>query len=141
MMTVVFNVPGNPKGKGRPRFARSGAFTRVYTDKQTADYETQVKQAAQQAMGSSEPLETPVTVYLYIRLPIPSSYSKNRRKACLDGFEMPTKKPDASNILKSIEDGMNGVVFKDDSQIVNIHVTKVYATEPGVDVCVRECLP
>ena len=54
---------------------------------------------------------------------------------------MPTKKPDASNILKSIEDAMNGVVFNDDSQIVNIHVTKVYATEPGVDVCVKECLP
>jgi Holliday junction resolvase RusA-like endonuclease len=141
MMTVVFNVPGNPVGKQRARYAKRGNFVQTYTPEKTRTYETLIREHAQQAMGSSEPLETPVTVYLYVRLPIPSSYSKNRRKACLDGFEMPTKKPDASNILKSIEDAMNGVVFKDDSQIVNIHVTKVYATEPGVDVCVKECLP
>jgi Holliday junction resolvase RusA-like endonuclease len=39
-----------------------------------------------------------------------------------------------------VEDGMNGVVYKDDSQIVNIHVSKVYSTVPGVDICVKECL-
>jgi Holliday junction resolvase RusA-like endonuclease len=71
---------------------------------------------------------------------MPKSYSKKRIEACLNGSEQPTKKPDASNILKSVEDGMNGVVYKDDSQIVNIHVTKVYSSQAGVDICVKECL-
>jgi Holliday junction resolvase RusA-like endonuclease len=93
-----------------------------------------------QAMGSSEPLETPVNLYLYIRAPIPKSYSKKKVADCLNGLEKPIKKPDASNVLKSVEDAMNGVVYKDDCQIVNFHVSKVYSSQSGIDVCVKECL-
>ena len=81
-----------------------------------------------------------VRLYLYIRVPIPASATKKRLQAISDGSEKPIKKPDASNILKSVEDGMNGVVYHDDSQIINIHVTKVFSSEPGVDICVKECL-
>jgi Holliday junction resolvase RusA-like endonuclease len=73
-------------------------------------------------------------------VPIPKSSTKKRLEAIDNGSEKPTKKPDASNILKSVEDGMNGVVYHDDSQIINIHVTKVYSSLPGVDICVKECL-
>jgi Holliday junction resolvase RusA-like endonuclease len=89
-------------------------------------------------MGSNEPLETPVGVYLYMRLPIPKSYTKKRTEDCLTGLEKPIKKPDIDNLAKSLLDGMNGVVFKDDSQIVSLHCTKVYASEPGVDIMVKE---
>jgi len=112
----------------------------TYTPEKTRTYETLIRDAAIEAMGSSEPLETPVTLYLYIRIPIPKSYSKKRVEGCLNGLEKPIRKPDGSNILKSVEDGMNSVVYKDDSQIVNIHVTKVYSSEAGVDICVKECL-
>jgi len=81
-----------------------------------------------------------VSLYLYIRVPIPASATKKRLQAISDGTEKPIRKPDASNILKSVEDGMNSVIYKDDSQIVNIHVTKVYSSVPGVDICVKECL-
>ena len=91
-------------------------------------------------MGASEALQTPVSLYLYIRVPIPASATKKRLQAIASGEEKPTKKPDASNILKSVEDAMNSVVYKDDSQIVNIHITKVYSSVPGVDICVKECL-
>jgi Holliday junction resolvase RusA-like endonuclease len=137
---VTFKVDGNPVGKQRARYVKRGNFVQTYTPEKTRTYESLIKEAAIEAMGSSEPLETPVTLYLYIRVPMPKSYSKKRIEACLNGSEQPTKKPDASNILKSVEDGMNSVVYKDDSQIVNIHVTKVYSSEAGVDICVKECL-
>jgi Holliday junction resolvase RusA-like endonuclease len=137
---VTFKVDGNPVGKQRARYVKRGNFIQTYTPEKTRTYESLIKDAAIEAMGSSEPLETPVTLYLYIRVPMPKSYSKKRIEACLNGSEQPTKKPDASNILKSVEDGMNSVVYKDDSQIVNIHVTKVYSSEAGVDICVKECL-
>ena len=137
---VTFKVDGNPVGKQRARYVKRGNFVQTYTPEKTRTYESLIKDAAIEAMGSSEPLETPVTLYLYIRVPMPKSYSKKRIEACLNGSEQPTKKPDASNILKSVEDGMNSVVYKDDSQIVNIHVTKVYSSEAGVDICVKECL-
>ena len=56
----------------------------------------------------------------------------------LEGREKPIKKTDIDNLAKSLLDGMNGVVFKDDSQIVSLHCTKVYASEPGVDIMVKE---
>jgi len=137
---VTFKVDGTPVPKGRARYARRGNFISTYTPEKTRTYETLIKDAAIEAMGSSEPLETPVSLYLYIRVPIPKSCTKKRLEAISDGSEKPTKKPDASNILKSVEDGMNGVVYHDDSQIINIHVTKVYSSLPGVDICVKECL-
>jgi len=137
-MQIHFQVEGDPKGKGRPRFGRFGKFTRVYTDKRTLDYETLIKSFAAEAMGSTDPLETPVSVFLYIRHAVPQSYSKKRTEACLSGLEKPCKKPDIDNIAKTYLDGMNGVIFKDDTQVIDLHVKKVYSAVAGVNVMVME---
>ena len=138
MMQIHFKVEGDPRGKGRPRFGRFGKFTRVYTDKQTQDYEALIKFFAAQAMGSTDLLETPVSVFLYVRLPIPQSYPKKRREACLSGAERPCKKPDIDNIAKTYLDAMNGVIFVDDTQVIDLHVKKLYSEKAGVDVMVME---
>ena len=138
MMTVTFTVPGSPRGKGRPRFARRGNFVKTYTDAKTASYEDQIRFYALQAMGSSEPLETAVSVFIYIRCPIPASYSNKRKLACIEQEERPTKRPDIDNNIKIFLDGMNGIVYVDDAQVVTIHATKVYSTQSGVDLLVKE---
>ena len=135
---MQFHIDGEPVPKGRPKFTNRAGFMRTYTPRKTVDYELAVKAAAQAAMGPTDLLETPIGVYLYMRLPIPKSHSKKRREACLSGQEKPIKKPDIDNLAKSILDGMNGVVWKDDSQIVSLHVTKVYAGVSGVDVLIKE---
>ena len=140
-LVVIFSVDGIPHGKGRPRFRRTGNFVSTYTDAKTKTYEALVKEAAQKAMGSTEPLETPVAFYCHIRLPVPKSYSKKRVEACLNGSEKPTKKPDWDNVAKSIADAMNGVIYVDDSQIVHATISKKYSTTAGVDVMVMEKLP
>lgn len=138
---MTFSVEGYPVSKGRPRFARRGAFVKTYTDARTLKWEDQVKKRAMEAMGSSEPLETPVSLCLYFRLPIPRSYSKSRTKDALDGFLRPSKKPDWDNLGKAISDALNGVVFKDDAQVVSAHIKKTYAMHPGVDIFVSEEIP
>ena len=134
---TMFTVYGEPVAKGRPRFTRQG---RAYTPKKTHDYEDEVAKMAKAAMGSSDPLETPVAVYVYVTFPIPPSYSKKRTEACLNGSERHTKRPDLDNILKAITDGCNGIVYNDDSQITSIHATKVYGTTAMVEVIVKEDL-
>ena len=124
--------------KGRPRFARRGKFVSTYSPKTTVDYESKVSESAKLAMGASEPLETPVGAYIYITLPVPASYSKKRTQACLSGEERPTKKSDIDNYCKAIFDGMNGIVFLDDSLVVSLHATKVYGTIGMVEVMVKE---
>ena len=135
---VTFMVEGTPVPKGRPRFARRGKFVSTYSPKTTVDYESKVSESAKLAMGASEPLETPVGAYIYIILPVPASYSKKRTQACLSGQERPTKKSDIDNYCKAIFDGMNGIVFLDDSLIVSLHATKVYGTIGMVEVMIKE---
>jgi len=135
--SLTFHVDINPVPKGRPRFSKVGGFMRSYTPKKTSDYETEIRTQAQAVM-TREPLETPLAVYLYFRLPIPRSHTKKRQEACLNGSERPIKKPDIDNLAKSVLDGLNGVVWHDDSQIVSLHLTKVYARNPGIDLLIRE---
>jgi Holliday junction resolvase RusA-like endonuclease len=135
---LTYLVEGNPVGKGRPKFARRGNFVSTYTPTKTRDYEDLIKDAARKAMGSTELLETPVTVAIYITVAIPSSYSKKRTEACLSGSERPIKKPDIDNVAKCFLDAMNEVVYKDDTQVLTLHITKVYGTVGMVEVMVKE---
>ena len=138
-MTFEMNyvVEGTPVGKGRPKFARRGKFVSTYTPTKTRTYEDTIKVAARQAM-TIEPLQTPVTVFVYISVPIPASYSKKRKEACLSGFEKPMKKPDIDNVSKCFLDAMNGIVYVDDVQVISLHMTKVYSTVGMVEVLVKE---
>jgi Holliday junction resolvase RusA-like endonuclease len=133
---VTYSVEGNPVGKQRPKFSRG----RTYTPKKTVDYESLIASKASQAMGSSEPLQTPVAIYIWISHAIPASYSKKRKEACLNGLEWP-KKPDLDNVAKGYLDAMNGIVYKDDVQVVKLRVSKRYDTDAGVFVLVKEELP
>lgn len=137
MLHVMFNVDCNPVGKKRPKFRRRGNFVQTYNPKATTDFESLIRNAAEKAMGGMEPLETPVALYCYVRLPIPQSYSKKRLQACLNGSEWP-KKVDLDNVVKSVQDAMNGVIYQDDVQIVSLHATKKYDMVPGVEILVKE---
>lgn len=89
-------------------------------------------------MGETPPMEGPISVSMYFRLPIPKSTPKKRVASLLGGLVRPTKKPDLDNMNKAILDAMNGIVYKDDSQVVTIHSKKVYSTHTGVDICIME---
>lgn len=133
---LIYSVDGDPVGKQRPRFSRG----RTYTPKKTVDYEHLIASKALSAMAPMLPLETPVSVYIWINHAIPASYSKKRKEACLNRLEYP-KKPDLDNTAKVFLDAMNGIVYKDDVQVVTLHVTKRYDTVASVHVLVREELP
>ena len=133
---LIFSVEGDPVGKQRPRFAKG----RTYTPKKTVDYESKIKAQAMSAMGSTEPLETPMAVYIYANYKVPSSYSKQRRADCLAGVERP-KVNDIDNVCKCVLDAMNNIVYLDDKQVVSLHATKRFDTIASVHVLVREELP
>ncbi|ABX15521.1 RusA family crossover junction endodeoxyribonuclease [Burkholderia multivorans] len=131
---VVFVVPGKPVAKGRPRFVRRGPHVRTYTPEPTERYENLVKMAAREAMRDSEPYAGPVRLIVDIGVPIPASWSEKRQRAAAAGAIGATKKPDADNVVKALKDGMNGVVYGDDGQVVDLWVSKRYATTPGVRI-------
>ena len=70
--------------------------------------------------------ETPVRVNITAYKGIPKSYTKKRTKAILDGIEQAVSKPDVDNICKIILDALNGVAYKDDTQVIRLSISKKY---------------
>lgn len=136
---ITFTVPGTPVGKGRPKVAsRGGRFAQLYTPEKTANYEGLVAHSGQVAMNGRDLIAGAVSVRLDIRLPVPASWSKRKQSQALDGQVLATKKPDIDNVEKAIFDGLNGVVWNDDVQVVEVTKRKRYSAVPGVQVEIRE---
>lgn len=125
--TIFICVPGLPIAKGRPKFARRGNFVTTYTPEKTRDYEAIVAAEAVTSMRGEAPLKGPLELTMQIFLPIPTSYSKKKAQACREQSMVPTKTPDWENVAKSVCDAFNGIVWDDDSQIVDAHVSKRFA--------------
>lgn len=125
--SISFEVLGAPKGKARARSGKNG----FYTPDSTVAYEEAVAWKAKEAMAGKDLFEGPVCVRIWARFSKPKSWSKKKRAATV----YHTSKPDADNIAKIICDGMNGVVYRDDAQAVEVTVYKRYADDdPSVGV-------
>lgn len=136
-MQIEFTVVGAPQGQGRPRFARQGRFVHTYDPAKSREYKAKVAQSFQRAyMG--KPLTKPIKITIIAIFGVPKSYSKARTRACLEGLDWPTKKPDTDNVEKGIYDALNGLAYEDDKQIVMANTVKVYGPEAKVDVAIEE---
>jgi Holliday junction resolvase RusA-like endonuclease len=128
-------VAGSPLGKERVRFVK--ATGRAFTPERTVNYESRVALAGSEAMAGRSPMEGPLEVSIAAYVPIAQSWSKKRQAAALAGTERPTKKPDIDNLIKSLADGLNLVVWIDDSQIVQVTAAKHYSDRPRVEIRVK----
>jgi Holliday junction resolvase RusA-like endonuclease len=135
---IRFTIPGAPIGKGRPRIGRVGAHARMFTPEKTVAYEGLVAHEGRLAMAGRTLIEGAVSVVMDICLPVPASWSGKKQREALGGKVWPTKKPDIDNVEKAIFDGLNGVVWKDDVQVVDVVKRKRYGEVPGVTVEVEE---
>lgn len=132
MSEVFILVPGDPVGKQSVRVAKIAGFARKYMPRKTRDYEALCAKEAAQSYGDREPMTGPVELKLQIFLPIPKSWTKAKKEAARLGQIAPTKKPDSSNVQKAVEDGFTGVIWVDDCQVVDHHVTKRFSDTPCV---------
>jgi Holliday junction resolvase RusA-like endonuclease len=120
-----FEIEGKTKGKGRPRFSNYGKFVKAYTPQDTASYENLIKLQFRITCGkwySELPLKMKITAIHGI---VKSASQKDKLKM-LSGELKPTKKPDADNIVKIICDALNGIAYKDDTQVVELDFKKLY---------------
>lgn len=134
MGKLEFTIPGEPHGKGRPRFVR--ATGRTYTDRATASYENLVRVAFKNAYPDWVPSPDAVEVFIRTYFPVPQSWSKKKTAGALQGWVRKTSKPDLDNIEKAVLDGLNGVTWKDDAQIVAKFSSKAYDEEPRAEVTI-----
>lgn len=129
-MTYTITIPGSPIAKARPRVTRYG---HAYTPKRTVDYERMVQTLFNAEHGSPR-LEGPVMVEVDLHFGIAKSLRKADREARAKGTVPHLQKPDLDNCLKTITDALNGVAYRDDSQIIAAVIRKFWASEPRAEI-------
>jgi len=138
MMKVKFTVWGEPKGKGRPRFTRTGNIVRTYTPKKTSEYEDVVRAEYCRQCGDfkfERGIMLDLRIFAYFT--IPKRTSKKKWQQMIERNIRPTKKPDMDNIVKIIADSLNKIAYHDDSQIVDTMVRKFYSDNPRVEITIQ----
>lgn len=121
MTSLEFTLHGTPQAKGRPRFYNG----RAVTDAKTRAAEQSILAAYLVAAGSREPHDGPVSVEITCTFRPADSWPKWKRERALAGEWPHLGRPDLDNLLKLL-DGLNGVAWLDDSQLIDVRATKHY---------------
>lgn len=125
-MTLIaqFRVPGPVQPWQRAGSRGRQKFTRP----ETAMYQNLVKITAKDAMKGKPPVLTgPVQAVMTFRFPIPESWPIWKKEAAANGHLVHDKKPDADNLMKTIMDACNGIVYGDDCQVFRPTINKLFA--------------
>ena len=121
-------IPGKAYGKGRPHFVRKTGI--AITPNQTRKYEDIIRTRAEDAMGGAPPFDQPLAIRVTVYLAIAMSWPKKKQAAAANRELLPTGRPDTDNFVKIALDGLNEIVFRDDSLVVQIAASKVYDHRP-----------
>ena len=140
-MKYEFTIPGNPAGKGRPRFSTIAGHVQARSPEQTVLYENLVRTQYQEQCGAQFPDDAEIDVRIMAYYQVPKSVSKKKRLAMLHHSIRPTKKPDTDNIAKIICDSLNGIAYRDDAQVVDLMCRKFYSETPRVVVTIEGAAP
>lgn len=126
---IEFFVPGDPVPQARPRVTTRAGFAQTYTPAKSRHYGSYVRMVAA-TYAPAELLDQALKLTCCFVIQKPAS--KPRR--CLH----PATKPDLDNLVKAVKDALEGVLYTNDSRIVEIAARKVYGTPPGVQVQLEE---
>lgn len=130
---IQFTIEGNVQAQQRPRFRRIGKGVQTYDPKESAEYKKYVAEVAKK-YAPEQLIETDIRLTIDTYIKIPKSYTKKQRQQIIDNDMLHLKKPDVDNLAKGIKDGITGVIWKDDSLIVELHVRKFYSDEPRAEI-------
>jgi Holliday junction resolvase RusA-like endonuclease len=132
---IQFTVYGEPVAQGRPRFSTQGGFTKAYDPAKSKDFKKYVKLVASEHRPDHL-LDGPLKMEVKIYKSTLKSFSKKKTQQAEDGIIRPTTKPDVDNYVKGVKDALNSVIWKDDSQVVDLVISKWYSEQPRVEVTI-----
>lgn len=134
---IRFTVYGEPVAQGRPRASTANGYVQMYDPKKSRDYKNYIRLVASQNKPNKL-LTGPLQLNVRIYKPTLKSFSKKKKMAAEKGEIRPVTKPDVDNYVKAIKDALKSVIWKDDSQVVDLHVSKFYSENPRIEVEIRE---
>lgn len=147
---LIFFVPGIPQPAGSKKafvLRKGGAYTGraviVDANDKSKPWQRSVQATILEFFANEplQPFDGPIRLIVEFRLPRPKGHyrtGKNASELRPGAPPFPTTKPDATKLLRGLEDALTGIVWKDDSQIVTQIVRKRYHDSPGAAVEIRE---
>ena len=129
-MKIEFTVYGAPIPKARARTVRlKNGMTITYTPEKTETWEDMIR--LQILKHRPEKL-------IDGALSLKATFYLQRGKSIPKKREYPETKPDLDNLLKCLTDAAEGIIYTNDSRIVDIDVKKRYGDPPRVEVWLEE---
>lgn len=127
-MTESFFVEGSPvpQPRLRPQVTRYGRL-RVVMPHDAQAWRLRVTLTARTCRTSVERLAGPLRVELLFILPRPRSHFTARGHLSKRAPVAPVGRPDLDNLAKSTLDALNGELWADDAQVVQLSLAKQYA--------------
>lgn len=148
-MAIKISVPLKPEGKARHRsrivkgYNSHGnhpePYIREYADPKQAKHLFYFRRFLKRAWKGRAVSTRPFRLGVIAFLPLPESKPKWFKELALKGEIQPTSKPDIDNIVKLVKDVANGIIWKDDSQVVGLLKTgKYYSATPKYVLIIEE---
>lgn len=147
MTSVAFTVPGRPLPSGSKStvpITRAGETVgrRIVESGNRhakAAWRADIQHHATHAMHNQPPLQGPVALTASFHLRRPQSHygqgrNKHRLRDAAPGY--PATMPDLLKLARGLEDALQGIVYRNDAQIVIESLGKVYGEPERVEVTV-----
>lgn len=143
-MTVTFTVLGKPQPAGSKRAFQNrhtGRVSVVDANAKSRPWKQEVAGAAMVKTGVRLPLEGPLSLHVTFFLARRKWHYGTGKNAALlkpSAPTWPTTRPDATKLLRAVEDALTGIVWRDDAQVVAQHVYKEYGLPERAEIAVRD---
>lgn len=132
-MTFSCTIPGTPQEQSRPRIVRRGPHAGLADTAEVANYKAYVKAMIALADPPKPLLDGPLVLSVDVFIKRPKSWPKRRQHA--------DTKPDLDNYIKLLSDCLEGLVYTNDSRIVELRARKHLDESPRVEVRVESAEP
>lgn len=109
-----------PVSKERPRFSKVNGIVRVRTSTKTRSFERTIAALARKQLTACKPFEKLIVANVDFHFKRPKH------------TKLSTPKKDIDNLMKSLFDALNEVAYLDDTQIVEVHARKSWASEDKI---------
>lgn len=130
---LAFTVYGRPQQRGSKRPFKSGAATlMVDANDKSKPWMAAVSHAGGEAMQGRELMLGPLAIGVKFHFKRPKSHFGTGRNASVLKASSPYFKesePDTDKLMRAIGDALTGVVYRDDAQLANVTLSKVYTSE------------
>ena len=143
MSMVSFNAFGLPAPGGSKK-----AFRHRYSNKivvvdaggtRNKAWRAVVAAAAREAMTGLQLIEPPLMLCIEFRMPRPKSHLDREGRLRAGAPWVPIVAPDLTKLLRSTEDAMTGIVYRDDALIVEQHIYKAYSLDEFTGARITVC--